>query len=408
MSKRLRFFPFKIQRFNLAVPTMQFELWYLIAVPVLFAAGWLSRGLESRQQSERDQLPECYSRGVSLLLGDEPDRAVESFTEAVRLDPETTELQLVLGRLYRRRGDFTRAVRLHRHLCNREDISGSERLEAMRELALDYFTAGLYDRAEATYRHLSETPSTYLEAQKKLLEIYVIEHEWQRAVDTALAIEVRAGENRSAEIAHYYCELAEGALLAKNFGLAQEYVDHAMERGEATPRVDIVAGRVSTALGNRDDALRHWRRVTQRHPEYLPLVLGGIADALDASGDRENALMLLRNALEENQTVDVLEAALTRLSVWENPTAAEEAARTMLSRHPSLSAFNALLQLQAKANPEDEKLKLLSQLMSRHARRFARYRCSHCGFLASSFSWRCLGCGHWDSFPPRRIEDQKS
>lgn len=386
---------------------MQFELWHLIAVPVLFAAGWLSRGIESRQQKERDQPPECYSRGVSLLLGDEPDRAVESFTEAVRLDPETTELQLVLGRLYRRRGDFSRAVRLHRHLCSREDLSTEDRLEALRELALDYFTAGLYDRAESAYTHLAQTPSTYLEAQKKLLEIYVIEHEWQRAVDTAKAIEARAGEDRSVEIAHFYCELAEGALSAKNFGLASEYVERAMERGEATPRVDIVAGRVATALGERDEALRHWRRVTQRHPDYLPLVLGDIADALDAGGEREEAVALLHGALEENQTVDVLESALARLTIWETPAAAEEAARVMLKRHPSLSAFNAILQLQTKADPDDEKLKLLSQLMSRHARRFVRYRCAHCGFLASSFAWRCLGCGEWDSFPPRRIEDQK-
>jgi hypothetical protein len=170
---------------------MDFELWYLIAVPVLFAAGWFSRGLESKQQFEHDQPPECYTRGVSLLLGDEPDRAVESFTEAVRLDPDTTELQHVLGKLYRRRGDFERAVRLHQHLFNREDLAMEERVEALRELALDYFTAGLYDRAEAAYRQLSETPSFYLEAMKKLLEIYVIEHEWQLAVDTALSIESR-------------------------------------------------------------------------------------------------------------------------------------------------------------------------------------------------------------------------
>ena len=63
----------------------------------------------------------------------------------------------------------------------------------------------------------------------------MIEHEWQLAVDTALSIEQRAGEDRSVEIAHYNCELAEGALQAKNFGLAKEYVERALERDEATP-----------------------------------------------------------------------------------------------------------------------------------------------------------------------------
>ena len=79
----------------------------------------------------------------------------------------------------------------------------------------------------------------------------------------------------------------------------------------------------------------------------------------------------------------------------------------MLSAHPSLSAFNALVRLRAKANPEDEQTKLLSGLLQRHAQRFARYQCTHCGFLASNFAWHCLGCGSWDSFPPRRVEDAK-
>ena len=77
---------------------MDFELWYLIAVPVLFAAGWfLPGGLESKQQFEHDQPPSATRAACRSLLGDEPDRAVESFTEAVRLDPDTTELQHVLG-----------------------------------------------------------------------------------------------------------------------------------------------------------------------------------------------------------------------------------------------------------------------------------------------------------------------
>ena len=30
---------------------MEFELWYLLALPLLFAAGWLARGFESRARA---------------------------------------------------------------------------------------------------------------------------------------------------------------------------------------------------------------------------------------------------------------------------------------------------------------------------------------------------------------------
>ena len=48
---------------------MDLELWHLILLPVLFAAGWISRGVEKRQnEAEVTQTPEAYSQGVTLLL----------------------------------------------------------------------------------------------------------------------------------------------------------------------------------------------------------------------------------------------------------------------------------------------------------------------------------------------------
>ena len=63
------------------------------------------------------------------------------------------------------------------------------------------------------------------------------------------------------------------------------------------------------------------------------------------------------------------------------------------------------MELKLKAAPDDADLKLLSGLLKRQARRLARYQCRHCGFLASNFAWHCLGCGAWDSFPPRKIDE---
>lgn len=70
---------------------MEFELWYLIVVPVLFVAGWWFRGLDQRQR-EKEHEPATYYKGINLLLNDQPDKAIDAFIEVVRLDPETIEL----------------------------------------------------------------------------------------------------------------------------------------------------------------------------------------------------------------------------------------------------------------------------------------------------------------------------
>ena len=77
---------------------MEFDLWYLVALPALFAAGWLCRGFDRRQRSEKTQLPENFTRGVALLLDDEPDKAIDVLVEVCRLDPDLIERRRFQGR----------------------------------------------------------------------------------------------------------------------------------------------------------------------------------------------------------------------------------------------------------------------------------------------------------------------
>jgi len=129
---------------------MEFELWYLVLLPLVFAAGWFGRGFESKARAtDNAALPRSYFRGLNLLLNDQPDKAIDAFIEVVRLDPETIELHHALGNLFRRRGEFDRAVRIHTHLLNRSDLPARQRSQALSELGQDYLKGGLLDRAEA-------------------------------------------------------------------------------------------------------------------------------------------------------------------------------------------------------------------------------------------------------------------
>ena len=122
---------------------MESELWYLVLIPVLFAAGWWARGLDAGERERNSRrLPEAYSRGVAMLMSDRPDKAIDPFIEVVRLDPELIELHHVLGTLFRRRGEFERAIKLHNHLVNREDIPEEDRVKALQALGEDYMIAG--------------------------------------------------------------------------------------------------------------------------------------------------------------------------------------------------------------------------------------------------------------------------
>ena len=149
---------------------MEFDFqWLLLGLPLAFAFGWLASRLDLRQwRRERKDSPRAYYKGLNLLLNEQHDKAIDAFIEAVQQDPDTSDLHFALGNLFRRRGEYERAVRVHEHLLHRADLPRSERDRAQHALALDFMQAGLFDRAEQGYRALE---STAFETEARLARV---------------------------------------------------------------------------------------------------------------------------------------------------------------------------------------------------------------------------------------------
>src|ERR1041385_2502019 len=117
---------------------MEFEFWWLIALPVFFGMGWMAARVDLKSLlSESRAMPSSYFRGLNFLLKEQPDKAIESFLQVAKENPQTVELQFALGSLFRRRGEVDRA-----------DPLPEQRREASLELSQDYFKAGLLEHAE--------------------------------------------------------------------------------------------------------------------------------------------------------------------------------------------------------------------------------------------------------------------
>ena len=108
---------------------MDFDLqWLLLGLPLTFGLGWLASRFDVRQwKREQRDSPKAYYKGLNLLLNEQHDKAIDAFIEAVQQDPDTSDLHFALGNLFRRRGEFERAVRVHEHLLNRADLPRTER-----------------------------------------------------------------------------------------------------------------------------------------------------------------------------------------------------------------------------------------------------------------------------------------
>src|SRR6187431_3777828 len=123
---------------------MEIEYWWLLALPLFFALGWLAARVDIKQLLlESRALPRSYFKGLNFLLNEQPDKAIEAFIEVVKVDPETVELHFALGSLFRRRGEYDRAIRMHQHLLDRADLGAEQKTVALSELGQDYLKAGI-------------------------------------------------------------------------------------------------------------------------------------------------------------------------------------------------------------------------------------------------------------------------
>jgi len=188
---------------------MDFDLqWLLLGLPVAFALGWLGSRFDLRQwKREQKDSPKAYYKGLNLLLNEQHDKAIDSFIEAVQQDPDTSDLHFALGNLFRRRGEYERAVRVHEHLLKRADLPASERERAQHALAQDFMKAGLFDRAEEAFKALDGTVFD-TEARLALLALHERSRDWRAAVEVAARLERSGSGSFATRIANYWCELA--------------------------------------------------------------------------------------------------------------------------------------------------------------------------------------------------------
>jgi len=377
---------------------MELDLtWILIGLPVAFALGWVASRLDLRQmRMAHRQAPRAYFKGLNYLLNEQQDQAIDAFIEAVQNDPDTSELHFALGNLFRRRGEYDRAVRVHEHLLARADLSLQDRQRAQHGLALDYLKAGLLDRAEDALRKLEGSP---YEGQARLarLAIYERSREWPQAAQVAQLLEGSGEADFSIRQAHYRCEEAREALSRGDAAQALQLLQATVQDIAHAPRPRLLLAQLLLTREQPAQAMQVLAPLFQQHDPVVPLAAATLAKAAQACGQVEQALQWLQASYDRQASLDLLEALV---SLQDRPS--REPLLQHLQGHPSLLAAARWL----AASPGDQALPPPVQKALDHAAKpLARYRCAACGFEAREHFWHCPGCQAWDSYPPRRVEE---
>ena len=383
----------------------------LLGLPLAFVLGWLASRFDLKQlRLENRQAPKAYFKGLNYLLNEQQDQAIDAFIEAVQMDPDTSELHFALGNLFRRRGEYERAVRVHQHLLSRGDLSQDDLHRAQHALALDYLKAGLLDRAEAALLQLTGTRFEE-QAHLALLANYERARDWGRAADIAQKLEQRDLGSFDNRYAHYLCEQALTLIEKTALTEAQALLEQAVAKAPHLARPHLMLADMISQRGDHRSALKALTHAWELAPQSAPLLANPLAQAAIASHDTHDSLQRLQSRYTRKPSLDVLDAIILIESAQANGHQAADPSidngRTRYAQHldqtPSLIAASKWI---AGEKLEHEQFHPKVQRALDHAvAPLSRYRCMACGFEATNYFWQCPGCQAWDSYPPYRVEE---
>ena len=387
---------------------MEFEPWMLLVFPLFFGMGWLAARIDIKQLvDESSALPRSYFQGLNFLLNEQQDKAIDAFIEVVQVDPQTVELHFALGSLFRRRGEVDRALRMHLNLVERADLDDAKRQQALFELAQDYLKAGILDRAEELFQDLQQTTFYAKPALDFLLEIYQKEQDWLKAIEVTQQLSKLTGEPHQREAAFFYCELAAGEIAGGQLDAARAHLNQALEANPKSVRASMMLGDMESAAGNHAGAIEIWQHVEQQDPQYLPLVAERLLTASQQSGRGDEGIALLQKYLVKHHSLDLVNVLFNAILKRDGAEAAYEMVRDELERNPTLLGLDKLLEarlldqtLQRRGDVE-----MVKNLVHQRTRALAMYRCTKCGFKARQFYWHCPACHGWETYAPRRSEE---
>lgn len=249
------------------------EVWFFLLLPVAAYSGWLV----GRRSSNKTFKPKFFSR-ADFDISKQPDPAIDTLVRMPEVDEDSVDTHLTLGNVFRKRGELERAIRLHQGLLSRNTLSSQQKSLAQLELARDYLAAGVLDRAEALLLELVAHKIQLEDSLQHLLDLYQQGSEWLSAIKVAEQMQELTGYDLRAEIAHFYCELAEEAIDIKDLPLAKKNVGRALRVCRQSVRALILRAKLEKLSGNLNKAIKIYKHIASKDIDYFSLIINDLID----------------------------------------------------------------------------------------------------------------------------------
>ena len=368
---------------------------------------WERYRLRAGRLIDRRRVPESlhYILGLNFLVTNQIDLAIEELTKAAENLGDALEIHLLLGSLYREKGQVARAINIHQSLLQRPQLTRLEHSHVLLCLGLDFKRGGFVDRALEAFNEVLKLDPENHYALVNIEKLHEDQHQWQEAYDVRRSLGT-TDDNRSQSIL---------AFLENELGLqAAARGDHATAVARFQSAIDLDASVVPAYLNlgdayaradKPDQAIEVWEQVIDRTPERAYLTFDRLASTYTKIGAPDRFAQLCRRLIANNPQEWRARLALARSleARGESAAALEQLFEALVHNPHALSVHQSIWQVLSRLDFERSLIQRYVEL-TRHAVFYMDpHICMRCRYRSTELLWQCPHCHEWGTFVEDRI-----
>ena len=354
----------------------------LITLLVLgIAAGGVAVYVLNFKPRRKSKVKDLYAEGLDLLITGRRKSAYKNFKDIIQKDSDNIKAYLRLGQVLREGGNPVQALKIHRGLMHRRNLTHYEQIELHKNLALDYYSSGNLDAAIQELLSLLKIEKNNEWAVTQLTAFYREKQDWAKAGEYFEKYQKLTNKEDAHKLALY--KIQEGRIHIKNkkfedarktfedalnisdiavayyfignsfSGESEEEYQKSVEKDSANnPASDEKTDYMEKAKELLGKAIPIWVRYAELNPEQAWMVIHLLKDglfALDRYSEIENILkQILKN---DSDNIEVIASLSEIYSHRGENTEAIELIDSALEQDPT-SIIVKLIKMKLQAKKE--------------------------------------------------------
>jgi lipopolysaccharide assembly protein B len=355
-----------------------------------------------------------YMLGLNFLVANQIDPAIDELTRAAASAGDPLEIHLILGNLYREKGQVGHAIREHQSLLQRPNLRKLEHANVLLCLGLDYKRGGFVDRALEAFMEVLRLDPENQYALLNLEKLYEEQHQWTEAYATRQKLAERGGAEEQPQ------HQAILAFLENEIGLAAvKRGDHAEAARRFGAAIDLDPknapaylnlGDVRFVEGDAAAAIASWERLIETSPERAYLAFPRLEAAYSTSDQPGRFPELCRRLIAANPQAWRARLALARHTSSHGDTAAalDLLFEALVINPHALALHQAIWQTLSDLELDRTLVDRYMDLTQHAIFYLDPHICMHCRYRSTELLWQCPNCHEWNTFVEERIAPAKA